>query len=157
MKKLLVLLLLSGCTVVGQDRNPEADVRQTLSQFIQAFDNLDRARFADFFANDATMFQPRKFPKRAENKAEIETEFRQVFEIIRGNQSKPPYMDLQPLDLRIQILTADVAIATFHLDDRAGVLNRRTLVLQRFKSGWQIVHIHASEVALPSANGARQD
>jgi hypothetical protein len=61
-------------------------------------------------------------------------------------------MDLQPRDLRIQILTTDVAIATFHLDDRPGVLNRSTLVLQRFKSSWKIVDIHASEVALPTGN-----
>ena len=66
-------------------------------------------------------------------KSEIEAQFRQVFGATR-NQSKAPYMDLQPCDLRIQILTTDVAIATFHLDDRPGVLNWRTLVLQSFQS-----------------------
>jgi ketosteroid isomerase-like protein len=149
-KNIFVLLSLSVCAVFSQNDNPDTEVRQTLTQFVQAFDNLDWKRFAGFFADEATMFQPRKFPRRAENKAEIEAEFRQVFEIIRGSQTKPPYMDLLPRDLRIQMLTADVAIATFHLDDRPGLLNRRTLVLQRFKQGWKIVHLHASEVPLSS-------
>jgi hypothetical protein len=46
------------------------------------------------------------------------------------------------------MLGTDVAIVTFHLDDRPSVLNRRTIVWQQTKSGWKIVHIHASEVAL---------
>ena len=41
-------------------------------------------------------------------------------------------------------------IATFHLDDRAGFLNRRTIVLNRTKAGWKIVHLHASEVSVTS-------
>jgi hypothetical protein len=61
-------------------------------------------------------------------------------------------MDVQPRDLRIQMLTADVAIATFHLDDRPGMLNRRTIMWQHFNPGWKIVHIHASELAVPAAN-----
>jgi ketosteroid isomerase-like protein len=152
MKKVLALLLVSACTAFSQNRNPEPKLRQTLSQFVQAFDNLEWEHFTGFFADDATMFQPRKFPRRAENKTEIETEFRQIFDSIRGSQTKPPYMDLQPRDLRVQMLTPDVAIVTFHLDDRPGVLNRRTLVWQRFKSAWKIVHIHASELALTAAN-----
>ena len=51
----------------SQNSNPETEVRQTLSQFVQAFDNLEWDRFASFFADDATMFQPRRFPRRAEN------------------------------------------------------------------------------------------
>ena len=38
--------------------------------------------------------------------------------------------------------------ATFHLDDRAGFLNRRTIVLHKTTAGWKIVHLHASEVAV---------
>jgi ketosteroid isomerase-like protein len=146
MKRLLVLSLLLGSAAFARSGNPEAEVRQKLSEFVQAFDNLDWDRFTAFFSNDATMFQPRRFPRRAENKSEIESQFRQVFETIRGIQSKPPYMDLQPRDLRIQMLGEDVALVTFHLDDRPALLNRRTIVWQHFKAGWKIVHIHASEV-----------
>jgi ketosteroid isomerase-like protein len=56
-------------------------------------------------------------------------------------------MDIQPKDMRIQIF-GDIAIATFHLDDRAGFLNRRTVVLHKTGEGWKIVHLHASEVPI---------
>ena len=145
MKRLLALLLVLVSSGLARSGNPETEVRQTLAQFVQAFDNLDWDRFTAFFSDDATMFQPRRFSRRAENKAEIESQFRQVFETIRGNQTKPPYMDLQPRDLRVQMLGKHVALVTFHLDDRPA-LNRRTIVWQHFKKGWKIVHIHASEV-----------
>jgi ketosteroid isomerase-like protein len=51
--------------------------------------------------------------------------------------------------LRLQ-LAGNVAIVTFHLDDRPGFLNRRTIVLQKQPSGWKIIHLHASEVAAPA-------
>jgi ketosteroid isomerase-like protein len=148
MKLLLVLSLLLGSTAFARSGNPETEVRQTLSQFVQTFDNLDWDRFTAFFSDDATMFQPRRFPRRTENKSEIESQFRQVFETIRGSQTRPPYMDLLPRDLRIQMLGKNVALVTFHLDDRPALLNRRTIVWQHFKAGWKIVHIHASEVPL---------
>jgi ketosteroid isomerase-like protein len=56
-------------------------------------------------------------------------------------------MDIQPKEMRIQLF-GDVAIATFHLDDRAGFLNRRTIVLNKAEKGWKIVHLHASEVSV---------
>ena len=148
MKRLLILLLVLVSTAFARSGNPESEVRQTLSQFVQAFDNLDWDRFTAFFSDDATMFQPRRFPRRTENKSEIESQFRQVFETLRGTQTRPPYMDLQPRDLRIQMLSKNVALVTFHLDDRPALLNRRTIVWQHFKTGWKIVHIHASEVPL---------
>ena len=56
-------------------------------------------------------------------------------------------MDIQPKDMQIQVF-GDIAIATFHLDDRAGFLNRRTIVLHQTTTGRKIVHLHASEVAI---------
>jgi len=56
-------------------------------------------------------------------------------------------MDIQPRKLQIQMLS-DVAIVTFHLDDRPGFLNRRTIVFHKTGSGWKIAHLHASEVAV---------
>ena len=148
----ILVVLLGSSLVFGQvkvpSRNAEIEARQTLSNFIQAFDNLDWEKFRNTFAEDATVFYPREFPHRANGRAEIEANFRHVFQQIRGQATKPPYMDIQPRELHIQML-GDVAIATFHLDDRPGVLNRRTVVLSRTTSGWKIVHLHASEVRLP--------
>jgi len=102
------------------------------------------------FSDDATVFYPRGIPERAKGRAEFERNFRIVFAQIRGARTTAPYMDLQPRNLEVQML-GDVAIATFHLDDRAGFVNRRTIVLRKTDSGWKIVHLHASEVATTTA------
>jgi ketosteroid isomerase-like protein len=126
---------------------PKSGPEATLRAFIQTFDNLDWERFRSFFADDATVFYPRGMARRAHGRAEIEDNFQQVFTEIRGNRKQPPYMDLQPHDLHIQRF-GDIAIATFHLDDRPGMVNRRTIVLHRVGDAWKIVHLHASEVAV---------
>jgi ketosteroid isomerase-like protein len=92
-------------------------------------------------------FDPRAFPDRASGRAEFEKTFKAVFEQIRDGKTAAPYMDIRPRGLRIQMI-GKVAIATFHLDDRAGFINRRTLVLKKTKTGWKIVHLHASEVRI---------
>jgi ketosteroid isomerase-like protein len=152
MTRILLLVLLFGTTAsawaVGPqsaDLSPEA----VLQSFVRAFDNLDWEQFRDFFADDATVFYPRGFASRAHGRAEFEANFQQVFTQIRGSRKQPPYMDLQPRDLHIQRF-GDVVIATFHLEDRPGLLNRRTIVLHRVGDRWKIVHIHASEVPVPA-------
>jgi hypothetical protein len=61
-------------------------------------------------------------------------------------------MDIQPKQMKIQLF-GSVAIATFHLYDRDGFVNRRTIVLNQNATGWKIVHLHASES--PVANPQR--
>lgn len=145
---LSLVVLLSVCVFARADENSskESEVTKTLTTFIQAFDNLDWEHFRAAFADNATVFYPRTFPHRADGRLEFEHNFRQVFEQIRANRTKGPYMNLQPRDLKIQI-AGDVAIVTFHLDDRPGLLNRRTLILRKLDGGWKIIHLHASEVA----------
>jgi ketosteroid isomerase-like protein len=153
MRKALGILVLCLTQTLAAESNkihsmaaggtPEA----MLQDFIRAFDNLEWDRFRGFFDDDATVFYPRGFTTRASGRLEFEANFRKVFDQIRGNRVQPPYMDLQPRDLHIQRY-GDIAIATFHLDDRPGVLNRRTLVLRKMKGQWKIAHLHASETAL---------
>jgi len=153
MKKTLGILVLCLAQSLAAESNkihrtqaggtPEA----MLQDFIRAFDNLEWDQFRGFFADDATVFYPRGFVNRASGRLEFEANFRKVFEQIRAGRTQPPYMDLQPRDLHIQRY-GDIAIATFHLDDRPGVLNRRTLVLRKMKGQWKIIHLHASETAL---------
>ena len=73
-----------------------------------------------------------------------------IFERIKrtSGRASPPYMSLKPLDLRVEKLSEDVAVVTFHLVD-SGLVNRRTLVFKREMNGWKIVHIHASNIAVP--------
>lgn len=150
MKKLCLPLILAVLCLPapGQTRSSEVNesaVRKTLAAFIQAFDNLDWNRFRSAFADDATVFYPRSFPSRANGRAEFERTFQLVFDQIRAGRKQGPYMDLQPRDLRIQI-AEDVAVVTFHLDDKPGFINRRTVVLRKVRTDWKIIHLHASEV-----------
>ena len=125
----------------------EMEVRNALAKFVQAFDNLDWDNFRVAFADNATVFYPRGFPERADGRAEFEKTFKAVFQQIRDGKAAPPYMDIQPRDMKLQMF-GELAIVTFHLDDRAGFLNRRTMVLNKTEFGWKIVHLHASEVSL---------
>jgi ketosteroid isomerase-like protein len=131
----------------SQPRPADPDVRAALAHFIRAFDDLDWENFRLAFDDSATVFYPRAMPQRANGRGEFEKAFKSVFQLIRGAKTAPPYMDIQPKDLRIQLF-GDVAIATFHLDDRPGFLNRRTIVLNKTEKGWKIVHLHASEVSV---------
>jgi len=134
--------------VKGQSQEkPESELRVALAGFIRAFDDLDWDHFRLTFLDDATVFYPREMPRRATGRAEFETGFRRVFEQIRAGRTTPPYMDIRPRSLKVQVL-GDTAIVTFHLDDRRGFVNRRTMLWKRTERGWKIAHLHASEVAV---------
>jgi ketosteroid isomerase-like protein len=148
----LILLALFATSTISiaspaqATNNSEDDIRNTLSDFTHAFDNLEWDRFRLSFSDDATVFYPREFPHRADGRKEFEKFFEKVFEHIRAGRTHGPYMDIQPKELKLQIV-GDVAVATFHLDDRPGFLNRRTIVLQKRDGQWKIIHLHASEVS----------
>jgi ketosteroid isomerase-like protein len=147
-----LLFLLVSPSLFAQGNPPisaESQVREALAKFVDAFDNLDWETFRLAFDDDATVFYPRAFPERANGRAELEKTFKVVFQQIRSGKTTAPYMDIQPKDMKLQMF-GDFAIATFHLDDRAGFLNRRTIVLTKTKAGWKIVHLHASEVSKTS-------
>lgn len=159
MRNAIVCLLAFSCVSFAAESKSSAElneqqVRQTLAQFIRAFDNLEWDAFRMAFADDATVFYPRGFPLRATGRAQFERNFKVVFEQIRIGRTHGPYMDLQPRDLHLDLME-DVAIATFHLDDRPGFLNRRTIVLHKTSTGWKIVHLHASEVPSISTHGGQ--
>jgi ketosteroid isomerase-like protein len=145
----LSLLVVPSVCTQAQTASNEVEVRETLSRFVRAFDDLDWETFRLAFDDDATVFYPRAFPERATGRAEFEKTFRTVFAQIRGSQTSAPYMDIQPREMKIQLF-GNLAIATFHLDDRPGFVNRRTIVLNRTEHGWKIVHLHASEVSIAS-------
>jgi len=148
----IFLFLLVAPLVFAQGKprvSAEAEVRDVLARFVYAFDNLDWEAFRLAFEDNATVFYPRAFPERANGRAEFEKTFKVVFQQIRGGKTAAPYMDIQPKDMKVQMF-GDCAIATFHLDDRPGLLNRRAIVLTKTNEGWKIVHLHASEVSTTS-------
>ena len=125
--------------------NANDEVRQTLAKFLTAFANLDWEAFRNVFADDATVYFPSRRANRATGRAEIETTFRQVFERIRATKNAPPYLNLEPADLNIQVFR-DTAVATFHLYDLPNTIGRRTAVFEKRAGEWKIVHLHASNL-----------
>lgn len=128
-------------------RNPDSvAVRSAMTNFLEAFDNLEWNRFQHCFDRNATVFFPPSagVPRRANGISEIETIFKRVFENIRAGRQNPPFQNIHPLDVRLQMLH-DAAIVTFHLKD-GPMCGRRTIIFRKHGDSWLIVHIHASAI-----------
>jgi hypothetical protein len=100
----LLLLVHSLTAQTPTSRTEESAVRTFLAEFISAFDNLEWDKFRNSFTDDATVFYPRGAANRADGRAQYEAHFRLVFEQIRAGRTSGPYMDLQPRDLRVEII-----------------------------------------------------
>jgi SnoaL-like domain len=150
----LAFVLLHTQPLSAQDKQAAgartASVEEALSVFITAFDNLDWLAFRECFSASGTIFHP-SAPniRRIDGPEQFEQAWLGVFERIKrsSDRNTPPYMNLKPLDLRAENLSADVPLVTFHLMDR-DVLDRRTLIFKRESDVWKIVHIHASNLAI---------
>src|SRR5690242_15226520 len=140
---LSVALLVIAVVAFGRSTPPsdEVEIHAFLNQFITAFDNLDWERFRTCFADDATVIHPALFSHRLDGRANFEPAWQRVFEKTRADsgKSQPPYMDLKPQDIKIQMLDR-AAVVTFHLDRGGSSVGRRTLVLRKDPEGWKIVH-----------------
>jgi len=142
---ILVLPLQAGPTAAGSE---DADIHAFLQKFLAAFDNLDWPTFEDCFSDSATVFHPAPPNlRRTDSRSQFEKAWLGVFERIKkeSGRSSPPYMQLKPEDVQIEILADGAALVTFHLTN-GNILSRRTLVLKKFALGWKIVHIHASNL-----------
>jgi len=125
-----------------------ADVQAAAAAFVEAFNNLDWEKFRLGFTDDATVFFPfPQAPQRASGRAEVEAVFKRFFDEGRKRKGAPPYLNIEPKGMQIQVL-GDAAIVTFHLGDDDTV-GRRTLVYQNQKGRWLIAHLHASSLARP--------
>jgi ketosteroid isomerase-like protein len=134
---------------------PPADPIQTADRrgieedthaFLQAFENLDMARFIAHFADDASAFFPSpEPPSRVDGKSAIQRRFELVFQGIRAHSSRAhaPFHRLEPHGMTIQLLASDVAVVSFQLENTERV-GRRTLVLKKRENRWLIAHLHAS-------------
>ena len=132
---------------VNSDSDP-LDVQEAAETFIEAFNNLDWERFRHSFSAGATVFFPfQGVPRRVNGKDEIETVFKSFFDDVRKQKSAPPYLNIEPKEMKIQMLR-DSAVVTFHLRDNDS-LGRRTVIFQKQKGIWLIVHLHASNVVTP--------
>jgi len=127
----------------------EEVVQKTITDFIDAFNNLEWERFRQYFADDATVFNP-AIPEvtdlhRLYLREKIEAIFERVFDEAKRGKG-PPYLDIRPERLKIQMLV-NAAIVTFDFRRGASSFGRRTFVLEKRNGRWLIVHLHASNVA----------
>jgi len=143
---ILICLSLQSYEQDKADPRDSVAVVETINQFVHAFSNLEWEKFTAFFADDATAFFPpsARFPYRANNKQEIEKIFKNVFEHAKENKTSPPYIIIEPKDVKIQ-MAGSVAIVSFILND-PGMLGRRTIVWKKENERWLIIHLHASGV-----------
>lgn len=140
-----VVLLRASCVAAA---GPERGAEATAADFIAAFNALDEARFDRFWSERATAFLPSDrgsgTVRRLDGRAEVLCAFHTLFAEIRHSRPGPPYLQIDPKDLRADRY-GDTAVITFHLDN-GGSLSRRTLVMRRDGSEWRIVHLHASNM-----------
>jgi hypothetical protein len=132
--------------------NDSIEVSTELNRFLSAFENLEWEPFHSAFSDSATVFHPApNMPARFSGRVAIDSTFRLVFADVRAHASKgPPYHRLAPIDLRIHPLASGIVLVTFELHN-AERLGRRTIVFRRERSGWRILHLHASNIAPPPA------
>lgn len=137
------------------NRNSQA-VQKAAGNWVAAFNNLEWETFRTSFTDDATVFFPFiQVPRRATGRAEVETLFKQFFDALRKRKPAPPYQNIEPKDVHIQMLGKEAAIFTFHLPGEEN-FNRRTLVFRKLKGKWLIAHLHASVFTKPKTEQPAQ-
>ncbi|MFT3935919.1 MAG: nuclear transport factor 2 family protein [Chitinophagaceae bacterium] len=150
----LAIVLANAITTYAQDQiadRQKADsikVLETTNNFLAAFRNLEWDKFTEYFADDATAFFPpsARHPYRTNNKSEIMSIFKIVFENAHKRRSSAPYLDIDPKDIKIQ-MAAQLAVVSFTLSD-PDMLSRRTLIWVKRNDKWVIIHLHASGISL---------
>jgi ketosteroid isomerase-like protein len=111
------------------DESPSSStetVEQALARFVAAFDDLDWERFRNCFSENATIFHPTAPNiKRIDSPEQFDKAWLGVFDRIKKNSGRtsPPYMKLDPTDVRVEKLSDNVTLVTFHLVD-GGTIRR---------------------------------
>jgi ketosteroid isomerase-like protein len=143
-----IALSCAACQTLGNDRG-DAAPRAAFDQFIAAFNSLDWEAFRRCFADSASLFNP-DIPDaislhRLDGRDDIERNFRAVFDAADAGTNNKRSPNIYPENVRLQRF-GDTAIITFEFK-RSGIsTGRRTIVFNKLKGSWLIVHIHASNV-----------
>ena len=128
----------------GESLSDEA-ITSALNEFREAFDNLLWERFCACFAPECSVYLPFPDARRlVHGKAAVEASFAPFFEQLLATVDGPPYLNLQPREVRID-RHGSMALVTFHLEfpDHFG---QRTLVMVEQQGRWLIQHLHASNI-----------
>lgn len=150
MKAAVILAFaLCGLAAAAQPA-PEQQVRDEFQRCISAFTGGDADTFTGCFAENITLFNPEipqaPSPHRMDGREAVAGYFRALIEDARKRTDKPPYFNVRPQNIAVQML-GDAALVTFEFDREGGSLGRRSFVFARSHGHWRIVHIHASNTA----------
>ena len=135
---ILMWLLLSSASLLAQ--NADQQIEETLTEFLDALSKGDKERFEAMFTAENTVFSP--FPWSV-GRSSVQDSFAQLFEMLSSRPSGQSNTGLQAEDLLINTF-GNVAIATFHLNNRPPALGRRTVILVKEQESWKVQHLHAS-------------
>lgn len=148
-----ISLFQTACNSERQNIDEEKEVMAALDKFLRAFENGDFETMEASMTDDAYIF-PRSImsndslgPIDNANYRRIkglDPQMKQVINGLRESRKQPPYMKLEPKELKITMLK-EGAVVTFHLENGKS-LSRRTLVLSKNDGTWKIVHLHPSNV-----------
>ena len=111
---------------------------------LEALSRLDPDAMVTFCSPEVTLFYPTQ-PHRLIGRGAFRDAFAGFTNRIRAGGATA--LELAREDVLVQRL-GDAAVISFHLTKP--FFGRRTFVLQRGDDGWQIVHVHASNMTLPS-------
>ena len=127
----------------GTDR---AALVQAAEHFLKVFDNLDWEPFAATWSASPSVFFPfTDTPERVEGPA-VAARFQSFFKEMRAARPGPPYLRLNPQELRAEVV-GSTGLVTFMLGRSPGGVGRRTLVFVREGGQWKLAHLHASNTA----------
>lgn len=132
---LALLLLVSGCAT-----SRRTDVRDAMSDWMDALNALDESRVVDAFADNATAFFPVAKAERVDGKDAIAAIFHEYF---AGSTKKT---NIVPEELRVD-QRDDTAVVTFNVHNPSAV-SRRTFIWRWERGAWRIVHMHASNTPI---------
>jgi len=128
---------------VSDDTN---EIQVAAEHFLYALDNLDWERFVACWSSDPSAFYPDD-ETRVDGRAAVLTRFRTMFDQIPLRASGPPYLHLNPRNLRINRY-GDAGLVTFMLLDRPGPTPLRSLLFVREAGAWKLAHLHATNRVL---------
>ncbi len=147
------VMFASACTSSSRGRSPlaqatagdQATLVAAAEHFLRVFDNLEFEPFEAAWSSSRSVFFPfRDTPERAEGAA-VGERFRQFFADVRSTRPGPPYLHLEPRELRVEVI-GDGGLVTFMLGRAPGEVSRRTAFFVRERGAWKLRHLHASNM-----------
>jgi ketosteroid isomerase-like protein len=155
-KRVLVLLVLViGARTVNAELNSEREVRRTINTFLEALTKHDLRVLRSCWADSPVAFLPvagAESGKRLDTEADFLKGWTDLFERGRQTQAQTNQsVKIEPKDTRIDFVTPDVAVVTFHLTANPQSIGRRMFVVRRAQNGWKITHLHASNMPVSTS------